>query len=83
MELKEYIVNEFGEKQGQSLIKDITNECTTLEKLCIGENAANAKTMRTKIFPRVAMYHALQKPCQSRKPMTWFGVIRNLAFALQ
>lgn len=61
MEMKEYILYEFGEKQGQSLMTEITKECTALEKLYIGENEANIQIMGKKIFPRVAMYYALQK----------------------
>lgn len=61
MEMKEYILYEFGEKQGQSLITDITKKCISLKKLCIGENKANRRIMSREIFPRVAMYYALQK----------------------
>lgn len=67
MKMKAYIIHEFGQKQGVSMIRDIIEECMALKRLCIGENAANAKTMQIKIFPRVAMYHTLQKSMSKQK----------------
>lgn len=73
MGIEEYIVHKLGEKQGQSVVRDMIAECTSLERLCIGENEANSKTMRTKIFPRIAMYHVLQKdmPKQQAYDIVW------------
>lgn len=61
MEMKEYITRKLGENQGQLVIKDVIEECAALERLYIEENAANIKTMRIKIFPRIALYQTLQK----------------------
>ena len=61
MEMKEYLTQKLGENQGQFVIKDVTENYTALEKLCSEENPANTKTMQTKIFPRIALYQALQK----------------------
>lgn len=73
MEMKEYIIYTFGEKQGKLLLKNIAKECEELDKLCIEENPANVKTMQVKIFPRVAMYRALQKNMIKQKAyeMVW------------
>lgn len=73
MDIDEYIVHKLGEKQGQSVIRDMIAECTSLEKLCIGETTANSKTMRIKIFPRIALYHTLQKTTSKQQAydMVW------------
>lgn len=42
-------------------MEDIIQESRTLDELCSQEPPQNAKIMRTKIFPRVAMYQILQK----------------------
>ncbi|MDO4556938.1 MAG: L-2-amino-thiazoline-4-carboxylic acid hydrolase [Lachnospiraceae bacterium] len=61
MELKEYLIHKFGKRQGQFIITNMLAECSLLEKMCVGENAANSKTMQIKIFPRVALYRVMQK----------------------
>lgn len=73
MEMKEYILHKLGEKQGELVVRDIFTRCTALEKLCIVENAANSKTMRAKILPRIAMYFALQKVMSKQQAydMVW------------
>lgn len=73
MEMKEYIILKLGEEQGQSVIKDVIGKCTALDRLCIEENVANTKTMRMKIFPRIALYQALQKTMSKQQAydMVW------------
>lgn len=71
--MKEYLLHEFGKESGKRIFGEIAKECAVLEELCTGESSANAKTMRIKIFPRVAMYRVLKRnlPQQKAYDIVW------------